>query len=73
MLLVYCMLQVKDFDNVDYVEEEAYLESSCTMSWGKDRIDQISPSPLDCHYEPTHCEAAEIYILDTGQFTLTSS
>ena len=61
------LLQVKDMDHVDFIEEETYAESSCTMSWGKDRIDQTSFFPLDCHYEPTHCEAADIYILDTGQ------
>ena len=53
---------------VEYVEEEtyAYKSQSCSLSWGVDRLDQVSPA-LDCRYSTTNKGAgSDIYILDTG-------
>ena len=60
---------MKHFDGVEYIEEETYakISQSCPLSWGLDRIDQIS-STLDCTYNPgDHGEGSDIYILDTGK------
>ena len=63
---------MKHADYVEYVEEETYatVSQSCLLSWGLDRIDQIS-STLDCMYNPgDHGEGSDIYILDTGTVSI---
>ena len=61
---VYHVLQIKDLDNVEFVEEETFAEAS--LSWALDRIDQVSPV-LDGKFEPGgDGEGVDIYILDTG-------
>ena len=57
--------QVKDLDNVEFVEEETYAEG--TLSWALDRIDQVS-STLNGKFEPYgDGEGVDIYILDSGK------
>ena len=57
-------MQIKDLDNVEFVEEETFAEAS--LSWALDRIDQVSPV-LDGIFEPGgDGEDVDIYILDTG-------
>ena len=57
--------QIKDLDNVDFVEEETFAEAS--LSWALDRIDQVSPI-LDGIFEPGgDGEGVDIYILDSGK------
>ena len=59
------VLQIKDLDNVEFVEEETFAEAS--LSWALDRIDQASPV-LDGIFEPGgDGEGVDIYILDTGK------
>ena len=61
---VYHVLQIKDLDDVEFVEEETFAEAS--LSWALDRIDQVSPV-LDGIFEPGRDgEGVDIYILDTG-------
>ena len=56
--------QVKDLDNVEFVEEETYAYSA--ISWALDRIDQTS-SILDNKFNPYgNGEGTDVYILDTG-------
>ena len=63
-MCVYYVLQIKDLDNVEFVEEETFAEAS--LSWALDRIDQVSPV-LDGIFEPGgDGEGVDIYILDTG-------
>ena len=63
-MCVYHVLQIKDLDNVEFVEEETFAEAS--LSWALDRIDQVSPV-LDGIFEPGgDGEGVDIYILDTG-------
>ena len=58
------IIQIKDLDNVDFVEEETFAEAS--LSWALDRIDQVSPV-LDGIFEPGgDGEGVDIFILDTG-------
>ena len=58
------IIQIKDLDNVDFVEEETFAEAS--LSWALDRIDQVSPV-LDGIFEPGgDGEGVDIYILDSG-------
>ena len=58
------VLQIKDLENVEFVEEETFAEAS--LSWALDRIDQVSPV-LDGIFEPGgDGEGVDIYILDTG-------
>ncbi|XP_041379535.1 LOW QUALITY PROTEIN: proteinase R-like, partial [Gigantopelta aegis] len=60
----YLIIQIKDLDNVEFVEEETFAEAS--LSWALDRIDQVSPV-LDGIFEPEgDGEGVDIYILDTG-------
>ena len=50
---------------MEFVEEETFAEVS--LSWGLDRIDQVSPV-LDGIFEPgVDGEGVDIYILDTGK------
>ena len=67
---------MKHVDYVEYVEEETYatVSQSCPLSWGLDRIDQIS-STLDCIYNPGDHdgEGTDIYILDTGTVPVIST
>ena len=57
--------QVKDFDNVEFVEEETYAEG--TISWALDCIDQVS-STLNGKFEPYgDGEGVDIHILDSGK------
>ena len=59
------VLQIKDLENVEFVEEETFAEAS--LSWALDRIDQVSPV-LDGIFEPEgDGEGVDIYILDTGK------
>ena len=59
------IIQIKDIDNVEFVEEETYAKAS--LSWALDRIDQVSPE-LDGIFEPGgDGESVDIYILDTGK------
>ena len=59
------IIQIKDLDNVEFVEEETFAEAS--LSWALDRIDQVSPV-LDGIFEPGgDGEGVDIYILDTGK------
>ena len=59
------VLQIKDLDNVEFVEEETFAEAS--LSWALDRIYQVSPV-LDGIFEPGgDGEGVDIYILDTGK------
>ena len=59
------VLQIKDLENVEFVEEETFAEAS--LSWALDRIDQVSPV-LDGIFEPGgDGEGVDIYILDTGK------
>ena len=59
------VLQIKDLENVEFVEEETFAEAS--LSWALDRIDQVSPV-LDGIFEPDgDGEGVDIYILDTGK------
>ena len=58
------IIQIKDLDNVKFVEEETFAEAS--LSWALDRIDQVSPV-LDGIFEPGgDGYGVDIYILDTG-------
>lgn len=55
---------------MEYVEEETFASGSqtCAISWGRDRIDQTSPT-LDCRYDPIgNGEGSDIYVLDSGQY-----
>ena len=64
---------MKHLEGVDYVEEETYatVSQSCPLSWGLDRIDQISPT-LDCTYNPgDNGEGVDIYIIDTGTLIIS--
>ena len=72
--IYYCyyatFIQIKDLDNVEFVEEETFAESS--LSWALDRIDQVSPV-LDGIFEPGRDgEGVDIYILDTGNESVHS-
>ena len=61
---MYHVLQIKNLDNIEFVEEETFAEAS--LSWALDRIDQVSPV-LDGIFEPGgDGEGVDIYILDTG-------
>ena len=61
---MYHVLQIKNLENVEFVEEETFAEAS--LSWALDRIDQVSPV-LDGIFEPGRDgEGVDIYILDTG-------
>lgn len=58
---------------MEYVEEETLARGtqSCAISWGVDRIDQVS-STLDCRYNPlSQGEGSDIYILDSGTTQMT--
>ena len=58
------IIQIKEFDNVEFVEEETFAKAS--LSWALDRIDQVSPY-LDGIFEPGRDgEGVDIFILDTG-------
>ena len=61
--------QVKDLENVEYVEEETMASGAATTSsWALDRIDQTS-SKGDNSYDPgtgRDGSGVDIYVLDTG-------
>ena len=60
--------QIKDLDNVDFVEEETFAKVS--LLWALDRIDQVSPV-LDGIFEPVgDGDGVDIYILDTGNVSI---
>ena len=67
---MYIYIQVKELENVEYLEEETIFHSARykTTSWALDRIDQRG-SDLDDAYDPgpgRDGEGVDIYILDTG-------
>ena len=63
--MITTIIQIKDLDNVELVEEETFVKAS--LSWALDRIDQVSPV-LDGIFEPGgDGEDVDIYILDTGK------
>ena len=66
---MFFFAQVKNLENVEYVEEETMATGAATTSsWALDRIDQI-PSKGDKMYDPgtgRNGSGVDIYVLDTG-------
>ena len=59
------VLQIKDLDNVEFVEEETFAEAS--ISWALDRVDQVSRVLDSIFQHEGDGEGVDIYILDTGK------
>lgn len=69
LIIMYFFLQVKHFENVDYIEEETMARGAgTTASWALDRIDQISSSGDNAYNPGTGRDGSgvDIYIFDTG-------
>ena len=66
---MHIYMQVRELDNVEYVEEETMAYSAgYTVSWALDRIDQRD-NCYDHIYDAgagRHGHGVDIYILDTG-------
>ncbi|XP_002730768.2 extracellular serine proteinase-like [Saccoglossus kowalevskii] len=57
---------IRTFEEVEYIEEDLFVEKTFVRSWGLDRVDQRD-LPLDGVFKPAGDGAeVDVYVVDTG-------